>query len=260
MSGPTILDWQQIDPKENFVFKPLVRNAGGASKIPLNVLNPESNRVERELVFQAPRMRIAFMDERDNNGRTSVKLSLQPSSVKYDVADGKFFGDEKQLAFFNFMTGLDEFNVNYMIDYQKELPKQRSEDSVRDSCYKNVSTGPKVLDGQYSPLITVKLMMRGDNVGTQFFSSEDRKEMPFDIDQMRGVDVVPLLKVTGIWLAGAGSYGMSVQMIQAVVFPRKDFVGCAIDLGDDEPVDACAVNLNLPDSGPTKKRLKTEDK
>jgi hypothetical protein len=81
---------------------------------------------------------------------------------------------------------------------------------------------------KYSPTLSTRIQHNGTSFKTQFFN-QNRQTIEFD-SIGAGLNVIPLIETRGIWLAGK-SFGMSLKLVQLMIFERDEFVGCCIDSG-----------------------------
>lgn len=91
------------------------------------------------------------------------------------------------------------------------------------------------------------MIVRAEKIITKFFdgvkdpethkypSVEFEEDIESGVGTWKGLKVIPLVKTTGLWFAGK-SYGMSFQVIQMLIFFRSEFIGCAIDIDDENEV------------------------
>jgi hypothetical protein len=126
-----------------------------------------------------------------------------------------------------FCFELDEKNKQVAHATSKEWFNKDMTRAVLDEFYFSNMMKPKE-EQKYSPTLSTRIQHNGTTFKTQFFN-QNREPIEFDSIQA-GSSVIPLIETRGIWLAGK-SFGMSLKLVQLMVFSRDEFVGCCIDSG-----------------------------
>jgi hypothetical protein len=122
---------------------------------------------------------------------------------------------------------IDENNKNVAHSMCKSWFNKQLDASVLSEFYFSNVMLPRE-EQKYSPTLSTRIQHSGTAFKTQFFN---QGRQPVDYDSIgSGLNVIPLIETRGIWLAGK-SFGMSLKLVQLMVFERDEFVGCCIDSG-----------------------------
>ena len=228
---PIKIDWKRVDPKTDFKYED-PRSSGSHDGFSVRVQCKDPNTGNYvPLLFQGPKMRIPFgFEGRNTPGGIKYYSPMSFPSVRQD-GNGVYVcspGNEDALAFLQFMQKIDELNLEKATqECKKWFKKEMSPTVLEEFYYKNLST-PKDAE-KYSPTLSSKLIHNGTEFKTEFWNTK-RERIEYE-DIPAGSTVIPIISTRGLWFAGK-SFGMSIQVVQMMVFETDRFNGCAIDFGD----------------------------
>lgn len=231
------ISWEKIDPVVHFRYaaKPLKGNKHDGYSIPLKVVDPDTGE-ETMFVHQAPELYLPFgINEKDVAGKTQYRTVFSFPTVRYDTQSQDWIGKDTYVRYFNWIQSIDDYNKDHVHKNMKTWfpqSKEYKKEILDEFYFCNTWVGDKCLEGEYSPTFTTKLQVRSDAIVTKFFN-DAKEECTYDEiadNKGKGLRVIPLLRATGIWIAGK-NFGMSYQVIQMLFFRKDRFVGCAIDIG-----------------------------
>lgn len=227
---PKILDWKQLRVATDLKYaEPRPGGTHDGFSVAVTALDRSSEPPEyRPLIFCGPRLAIPFglkKKEAQYGARYSADLTFP--GVTKSATNGTYEGPPELVAFLKFCMDLDEKNKHVAHSMAKSwFNKDLSKAVVEEFYFANIMK-PKD-EQKYSPTLSTRIQHNGTSFKTQFFN---QNREPIDFDSIgAGLSVIPLIETRGIWLAGK-SFGMSLKLVQMMVFARDEFVGCCIDSG-----------------------------
>ena len=240
---PKILDWRLLRLGTDLKYaEPRAGGSHDGFSVAVTALDRSSEPAEyRPLIFCGPRMSIPFglkKKEAQYGARYSADLTFP--GVTKSAVNGTYEGPAELVAFLKFCFDLDETNKKVAHATSKAWFNKEMTRAVVDEFYFTNTMKPKE-EQKYSPTLSTRIQHNGHGFKTQFFN-QAREPIEFD-SITAGSSVIPLIETRGIWLAGK-SFGMSLKLVQLMVFSRDEFVGCCIDSGIPDPVPRCGMLAN----------------
>jgi hypothetical protein len=230
---PTILDWKEIRVATDLKYdSPRASGTHDGFSVNVSVLDRKTGQYS-PFIIVGPKLSIPFglkKKEGPYGARYSCDMAF-PGVVK-NMVTGQYEGDPELVRFLKFCFELDEKNKAQAFALANEWFKKNVKKEVIDEFYfSNVMTPRE--EARYSPTLSTRIQHGNEGFKTQFYN-QFKREIEFE-SIGAGLRVIPLIETRGIWIAGK-SFGMSLKLVQLLVFERDTFKGCCIDTGliDDE--------------------------
>ena len=227
---PKIIDWRALRLATDLKYaEPRSGGSHDGFSVAVTALDRGSEPAEyRPLIFCGPRMAIPFgLKKKDAQYGARYSADLTFPGVTKSAVNGTYEGPAELVAFVKFCLDLDEKNKQVAHATSKEWFNKELTRTVLDEFYFSNMMKPKE-EQKYSPTLSTRIQHNGTTFKTQFFN-QAREPIEYESIQA-GSSVIPLIETRGIWLAGK-SFGMSLKLVQLMVFSRDEFVGCCIDSG-----------------------------
>lgn len=272
---PKKLNWKLIDPATDFKYEEPRANAndGSGASARVTARDPDTGKFE-PLIFQGPKLRLPFgCDKKDIGSGERYYATMAFPSVRYDPqenetynqnGDNTYCSDDSNrevLEFFKFWRAVDNANKAAALQNVQAWFKKNISANVIEEFYYSCVTYDQDEEKakKYSPKLSTKLITNANgDLKTEFFNQLKEK---IDVSKVRkGSVVIPIIRTRGLWFAGK-SFGMSLQIEQAMIFQEDQFDGCAIDLGEEDAKAPSSPPLQIDiedEDAPAKKKQKIE--
>jgi hypothetical protein len=227
---PKILDWKQLRVATDLKYaEPRAGGTHDGFSVSVTALDRSSDPPEyRPLIFCGPRMAIPFgLKRKDAQYGARYSADMTFPGVTKSATNGTYEGPPELVAFLKFVMDLDENNKKVAHSMCKSWFNKQLDATVLSEFYFSNVMLPRE-EQKYSPTLSTRIQHNGTSFKTQFFN-QNRQTIEFD-SIGAGLNVIPLIETRGIWLAGK-SFGMSLKLVQLMIFERDEFVGCCIDSG-----------------------------
>jgi hypothetical protein len=233
MAPPKIFDWKQLRLTDLKYADPRPGGSHDGFSVAVQALDRSREPHEyRPLVFCGPKLSIPFgLKRKDAQYGARYSADMTFPGVTRSATNGTYEGPPELVAFLKFCMDLDDHNKKVAHAMCKSWFNKQLDASVLSEFYFSNVMKPKD-EQKYSPTLSTRIQHNGSVFKTQFFN---QKRQPVDYESIgAGLSVIPLIETRGIWLAGK-SFGMSLKLVQLMVFERDEFVGCCIDSGIEAP-------------------------
>jgi hypothetical protein len=198
----------------SLVFSGLRKNTKGGKMVYVNISGGTKAH------FELPSMRAPFglssyTDQNSGNVSYSLDLSLDDSVVVERV---------KSIE----AAVLDHVTKNS----EELLGRKYTEDVIKQALFKSCVRESK--DGKYAPTIKLKILMRDGKFVPEAYDSS-RCMTTLDTLQ-KGQKVKTIVDFNQIWIID-NKFGLSVRLLQAMLFPTSELKGCAFGDNVDEVIN-----------------------
>lgn len=192
----------------SLVFSGLRKNTKGGKMVYVNIAG--GNKAHFELpTLRSPFGLSSYTDEKSGVTSYSLDLSLEDPVVVDKVRE------------------IENTVLNHVTKQSEELlGKKYNEDVIKQALFKSCIRESK--DGKYAPTIKLKILTRDGKFVPEAYDS-NRCLTTLDTLQ-KGQKVKTIVDFNQIWIID-NKFGLSVRLLQAMLFPTSELKGCAF--GDD---------------------------
>ena len=170
--------------------------------------------------FEMPSMRAPFglssyTDQNSGNVSYSLDLSIEDAVVVERV------------------KSIEAYVLDHVTKNSEELlGRKYTEDVIKQALFKSCVRESK--DGKYAPTIKLKILMRDGKFVPEAYDSS-RCMTTLDTLQ-KGQRVKTIVDFNQIWIID-NKFGLSVRLLQAMLFPTSELKGCAFGDNVDEVIN-----------------------
>jgi hypothetical protein len=188
---------------------------------------------QKKITLQTPELSAPFgLSTYTDEGTGVVKYSL-------DISFRGMDSNDKIKMFYEKMSEVDEYVINYASEHSKEWWGKKMSKEVVEELYRP-SIKPAKDPEKYAPTMKFKIMTRDDDMNVLAFNT---KKEPFNLSEIgSGAAVSGIIEASSIWFVNK-QFGISWRIIQAMVNQPELLNSCAfvdsdIDTDDDDDDNA----------------------
>lgn len=198
----------------NLVFSAIRKNASGGKMSYINVAGGGKAHFELP-VLRTPFGLSSYTDQKTNVTSYSLDISLDDQTI------------------LDQLKAIENRVLDHVCNHSDEfLGKKYSSDVIRDVLFKSCVRESK--DGKYAPTLKLKILTRDGKFVPEAY---DTTKCITSLDTLqKGQRVKTIVDFNQIWVVD-NKFGITVRLLQALLFPTNQLKGCVFDDFVEEVVD-----------------------